>query len=166
MLPTRKNAYVTGCALAGLFLFLISVGLGVYTRNLIVEGTVHALSLDKLGIGGGTFPADSPCDGFSLSLQIANRVISDSETLAVVIVLSHNNPHASCDVRVNLDAPEFAISPSESNRSMTITSPPKASITWILNPQKIGTFAASVTATPYRESEETQTFGITVKNIF
>jgi hypothetical protein len=106
-------------------------------------------------------PIESLCHHLLREATVADRVMSERESQALNIVLVNENSPNPCETTVTLAAPNFDVSPPESNRPVSV--PPgsqELTLNWILSPRRTGTYVISI-STP----TEAITLGITVTTV-
>jgi hypothetical protein len=150
----RGSFFVLGIVLlAGSIWSLFSL------KTILDEGTLKAKSRDRQVVG-----RFSICDSSltETGVTLAQRVMAESDTQALTVSVS-NYDTLNCDETISLNAPEFDVSPNTLDHTLTIPPHQKRNLTWILAPQKLGTFSLSVSlSSPF----SMQTIGITVTNVF
>lgn len=149
-------------AVCGVILFLVGVVLIIST----LPGILRAFALDHEQKESGEH--GTPC-GVALVHGIpkwsidSRRLMSDSETQALTVTLE--NSYQYCSYELNLDAPEFSISPNEPIREIPDATQKPVSFVWILSPTKLGTFAVAI-GLGTSAGNEVRVVGITVTNSF
>lgn len=93
-------------------------------------------------------------------VQSPEKVMTEDKSQAVQIKTS-NPADKECLTFLSLRAPGFDISPTKEEQKIAVPPQGKGSISWILTPDKTGTFEVSIS-----DSLNTQIYGITVTNIF
>ncbi len=142
--------------ICGIILFLGGLA-GILTlMHLISNGTANAIALDSVPI-----PGFGPCPIIKLNAQLSTRVMSESDTQVLTVTVLNYCPSPQ-SVTVDLNAPEFSFSPSESDRTISAVGSNTTSIDWILIPNKLGTFAIAVSL----DGGDTVILGVTVVNVF
>jgi len=146
----------------GMILFIASISFFVYTLGFLLIETIRAELQDKLG----EVEASSPCnDNISLDVMVEKRVMSENESQTVTASVYNQNKDISCDIGVSLTAPGFNIGPDTLKHILTVPPGKDANFTWILEPQKLGSFVIEVEAdgkTDYINIVVTNIFGLTI----
>ncbi len=143
--------------------FIASLGIvvlvfSVMTAKNIKNGENKALSLNDQKTGFGIIAGDiPPC---SWNVNPPEKVISENKTEALSIDLT-SSKDSECQSILSLRAPGFDFSPSKEEQTVNLAKGSKGSISWILSPQKTGTFDIAVS-----DMVNTKIFGITVTNMF
>ncbi len=141
-------------ALGGIILFLFGINLG---HNLL-KGESQALSLDRdKKVYGAIGDGPLPC---SWSVETPERVLAEDKSEAIVIQTT-NPTDSTCESTLSLRAPSFEKSPAKDEQIITLPAKGKGSLSWIITPNKPGTFDISVS-----DILNTKVFGVTVTNIF
>lgn len=145
-------------AISGVILLLGGVGLSVFLSWSASRARDLDRALKMYFYAAGPFSCLNPLE----EVSIPKRVMSESESQALAVILSNNGALEECEADVNLNAPNFTFSPPESKRTIRIPRGKRtATIAWILNPQKLGTFQVAVEA-----NRQVHTVGIKVTNLF
>lgn len=152
-------------AVCGVILFLVGIALIVST----LPGILRAFALDHKQVGGGqhtTACGAALVSGGTPKWSIdVRRLMSESETQALTVTLE--NPLPECSYKVEINSPEFNLSPSIPRSIMpyTVTTQTSTSFVWILSPTKLGTFAVAIELGT-AGANEVRVVGITVTSSF
>jgi hypothetical protein len=142
-------------AIGGIVLFLIGLFLLFRVRQAAGAAANFDGQLDTSG------PIESVCTNLLREATVADRVISERESQALNVVLVNETDPQACNVMVALAAPDFNISPPESNRPISVPPGGEAvTLNWILSPRRTGTYVVSVST-----ATQAITLGITVTTV-
>ena len=160
----RKTLFVVPFLLLGMLLLVGGIWSVFSLQSRLDQGTLDAKALDHVfGVGGGGVKPD-PCRSV-LSAEVipAQRVMSESDTQVLTASLTNQDKKLTCDEDVAFYAPEFDFSPPlPLPRHLTIPPGQKRSLSWILEPRKLGTFMIGVGFDPLGIEPF---IGITVTNV-
>ena len=125
-------------AVLGIIVFLSSLSV----ENAVREGEKLATARDNKKhifaiVGEDTPPA---CEWNVLKPE---RVMADNKTQAIVIQ-TKNSDKKMCESYISLRAPNFNLKPSKEEQKVSLKPGSKGSISWIIAPQKKGTFDITV----------------------
>lgn len=139
--------------IVGVSLFAASIMLA---RN-VVSGEKLAFQLNDEKKSYGMIEGPLPC---TWTVEPPPRILSENKSQAVVI--SFKNPlDSACESTISLRAPNFNLSPAKKEQKISLPAGADGSLSWILSPQKTGTFEIAVS-----DVLNTKVFGITVTNTF
>jgi hypothetical protein len=93
-------------------------------------------------------------------VQSPEKIMTEDKSQAIQIKTS-NTADKECLTFLSLRAPGFDISPAKEEQKIVVPPQGKGSISWILTPDKTGTFEVSIS-----DTLNTQIYGITVTNVF
>lgn len=141
-------------AIGGLLLFLI--GLFLFFR--VRQASSAAVGFDNQWQTGGEDVG--VCSDLLRQANVADRVMSERESQALNILLVNDNSPAPCNTTITLAAPNFDMSPPESNRPVTVPPGEEVTLNWIISPRRTGTYVISI-STP----TQAITLGITVTTV-
>lgn len=144
-----KNALV---GIGGVLVLLLSL----LTFRDIQDNKKKALALDNKDEVFGSVDGPLPC---KWEAELAERVLAENRTQALIINVT--NPFDEvCTSTISLRAPGFDISPTKEDQQISLEKGTEGSLSWIISPRKTGTFDIAVS-----DQLNTQTFGVTVKNM-
>ena len=145
----KKTLFVSG-----LVIFIISLAY----FNILQSGERNAEIGDSQTESYGIISEGPiPC---SWDVQQPTRVMSESKSQAILINLENSTPE-KCESVLSLRAPGFTISPLKEEQKIAIDASKSGSLSWILIPQKSGSFEFTVS-----DQLNTKIFGVTVTNTF
>jgi hypothetical protein len=127
-------------AISGIVLFSVGIGLAL----VLWSSAARAYSSDIRWLPQGAVSAPS-CQHPLAEVNIARRVISESDSESLSVVLGNDTPEES-EIYVHLSAPNFDISPTDDSRTVDVPPAQSVTIVWILSPRKSGSFQVAVTA--------------------
>jgi hypothetical protein len=139
----------------------------------------HARKLDRRF--GLFFTALKPCSPLIEGLSVPGRVMSESESQVLTVVLSNhdradgsirnspvngnNSRPAACEATVTLEAPDFNLGPPETSQTVRVPLGSIARLVWVLSPKKAGTFRVVALLHPVTSESNTAQIGITVHTV-
>lgn len=138
-------------AICGVILILGGVGLHFHIRS----ASSDARALDNFEAPTSRGKCSTPLEG----VNISKRTISIKDTLGLTAILRNSEKNEDCEVAININAPNFKISPNEPDRIIDLPLREEATTSWILSPRGLGTFEVAVSA-----ELSSQIIGIKVSN--
>lgn len=137
----------------GLIIFISCLSLNSSLSN----GEKTAFSLDDEETAFGIIEGPPPC---VWTVESPERVMSENESQAIVVQAT-NSTNEECESTLSLSAPSFNLSPLKGEQKLVLAQNGTGSTSWILTPQKTGTYELSVS-----DVLNTQIYGVTVTNTF
>jgi hypothetical protein len=126
-------------AICGVILLLGGVSLNLYLRS----ASSDARDLDRFD---APEKSRGQCSSPLEEVSISRRIMSKNDSLAMTAVLFNSDRNENCEVAINLNAPNFNISPNEPDLIINLPPRKRATPSWILSPRQLGTFEVAVSA--------------------
>ena len=99
---------------------------------------------------------------YGMNVEVSKRTITENESTSITIFLSNQSAKPYAET-ITLLAPNFSSNPSATSKKLIVPVGQKsASATWILTPQKTGSYELGVTSL---KSKGTVVLGIVVTNV-
>ena len=133
---------LTLCGLLLGMLILLAATLTAPTAALAVfrAAEQQALRQDKAVASN----SQQPCANPQLRVDAPERVLLDSETETVTILVT-NTDAVECDITVSLVAPAFTLQPADNQQLVQLTPTASANLRWTVRPKGTGTATLAVT---------------------
>ncbi len=141
-------------SIVGVLLLLFSIFLG----SKILQAEQQAAKLNDTEKSYGMIDDTIPMCNWEA--QPPEKVMNEDKSQAILINTS-NPTDKTCETYLSLRAPGFDISPSKEEQKITVPAQGKGSVSWVITPDKTGTFVVTIS-----DTLNTKIFGITVTNIF
>jgi hypothetical protein len=140
---------------------LAIVGLLLLTGSIMIayklSDGIWAAARDR----GDSFLAGGPCRHPLSDVHMARRTISIRESQALTVILS-NDSQETCEVTIELSAPNFVVSPAEPRRTLNLPATERAiKAVWVIAPKESGVFELAISA-----GLDSRIIGIAVTDVF
>lgn len=145
-------------AIVGFVLFLVGLGLmawfarGRASAEHLTGVTVNPEDNRPEGDGG-----EATCKNPRMAVSVDRQVMTENESQALTVLLSSD---VACEAVVSLLSTNFDLSPASKQQVVRLAPNTQGLVTWVISPQKLGTFAIVLQVGSLQES-----VGMTVTNV-
>lgn len=147
-----------GLALLGLILVVAAVAVWLALGSRHTQAT--ALDTTRPPAAPGEGDAPDPClRAVESTVTLQRRVMAEGDAQALLVAL-FNTGADSCTVHVTVNAPQFSLSPPETQRPVSLLPQEEVDAAWILRPYHSGVFDVAVSI-----GGDARVLGITVTNV-
>jgi hypothetical protein len=147
----------TAGTLIGTILFIFGIGLAIILGAARLRAGGHDENVPIRGPVDSEPPTCAPFIEPDVTLEQRLMSVQDSQALTVALA---NTGEIACDVTVALNAPNFAVSPPETQRTVRVWPGTETKLNWVLSPHQLGTFSVAISVGSVQS-----VLGITVTNV-